>query len=216
MDLGMTSEVRTVPDVRHRVRQLRWFKASFRHDARLISQRYGLAFTVDDRRLTEAFLNWTEAFSASKDFARLDRRDFVTFSAGLLLRELIRARPVEVERAHAALDATLPAPESWQIAHAWPDGFLYTNYCLCILAAVLEQEGTPLTLPALADDLRTWMSYRENAGDDPSLAIAFLDLFTGGDPNWRVPDAVLSRSAMRRAVDARVVPHKDMLAPATT
>ena len=57
MDLGMTSEVRAVPDVRHRVRQLRWFKTSFRHDARLISQRYGLEFTIDDRRLTEAFLN---------------------------------------------------------------------------------------------------------------------------------------------------------------
>lgn len=212
MDLGMTSEITAVPDLRHRVRQLRWFKTSFRHDASLISDRYGFDFAIDDGRLTEAFLNWAEAFSATKDFARLDRRDFVTFAAGLLLRELIRTRPVTVTVRANAPGTTALAPDNWRIAQAWPDGFLYTNYCLCILAAVLEQEGAPLTLPALVDDLRTWMSYRENAGEDPSLAVAFLDLFTGGEPNWYVPDAVLSRTAMQRAVRAGVVPHQDRLA----
>ena len=212
MDLSMKSQVGDVPDVRHRVRQLRWFKASFRHDARLVSERYGLAFTIDDARLTEAFLNWTEVFSANKDYARLDRRDFVTFAAGLLLRELISARPVHVEAGVVAGEAVAPHDETWAIAHAWPEGFLYTNYCLCILAAVLEQEGTALTLMALADDLRTWWSYRENASEDPARAVGFLDLFTGNEPNWFMPDQVSSRGAMKRALEARVIPEAAQLA----
>ena len=212
MDLELTREVRDEPDVRHRVRQLRWFKTSFRHHARLVGRRYRLAFEIDEARLTEAFLNWAEAFSTSKDYAALDRRDFVTFSAGLLLRELFRVDPVRVSTAPGPEDARLPQDGNWAIAHAWPTGFLSTNYCVCILAAVLDQEGMTLTLPAVADDLRTWWSYRENAREDPSQAIAFLDLLTGSEPNWYMPDSVASRGAMQRAIQARIVPAHPALA----
>ena len=141
-----------------------------------------------------------------KGYAALDRRDFVTFNAGLLLRELLKSHSVDVEA--LAEDQTLPAArtESWPIAHAWPEGFICTNYCLCILAAVLDQEGTPLTLPALADDLRTWWSYRENVAEDPAQAIAFLDLLTGNEPNWFMPDSVTGRTAMKRAIAAQILP----------
>ncbi len=207
MDLALKSQIGAVPDVRHRIRQLRWFKTSFRHDARLIADRYGLSLAVDDRRLTQAFLNWAEAFSAQKEHARLDRRDFMVFAAGLLLRELLRLHPV-VARAQETVVDPMPvsSDKTAPIAQAWPEGFIYTNYCLCVLGAILEQDGAPLTLPALADDLRTWLSYRENAGEDPSQGIAFLDLFTGNEPNWWMPDMVLSRAAMKRATEARVVP----------
>ena len=205
MDLALKREIGQVPDLRHRIRQLRWFKASFRHDAKLISDRYGIELAVDDRKLTEAFLNWAEVFAAQKAYAAINRRDFVFYAAGLLLRELLRARPVTtMERAGTA--QLLPADQMSSIAHSWPEGFLYTNYCLCVLGAVLEQEGQPLDLAGLADDLRTWLSYRENAREDPSTAIAFLDLFTGNEPNWWMPDSVLSRAAMKRAVAARIMP----------
>jgi hypothetical protein len=206
MDLVKGTAIGAEPDVRHRIRQLRWFKTSFRHDARLIAQRYGLTVEVDDRALTEAFLNWAELFSIQKEYAALDRRDFAIFAAGLLLRELLRAHPVSVAPVRAAADAA-PLPDaSGPIARGWPEGFIYTNYCLCVVGAVLEQEGLSLTLPALADDLRTWLSYRENVADDPSQAIAFLDLFTGNEPNWWMPDSVLSRAAMKKAIAARVMP----------
>ena len=201
MDLALKREIGDVPDLRHRVRQLRWFKTSFRHDAKLISERYGVDLSVDDRRLTEAFLNWAEVFAAQKAYASINRRDFVFFAAGLLLRELLRARPVSTQECVAGA-TTLPADPMSSIAQSWPEGFLYTNYCLCVLGAVLEQEGLPLDLAALADDLRTWLSYKENAREDPSAAIAFLDLFTGNEPNWWMPDSVLSRAAMKRAVAA--------------
>ena len=206
MDLALKHEIGVVPDLRHRIRQMRWFKTFFRSDARRIAETYGFVCEIDDRLLTEAFLNWAEAFAASKEFARLDRRDFVIFTAGLLLRELLRTHPATLR---ARPGAKLPIDRqdgSASIAQAWPEGFLYTNYCLCVLTAVLEQEGMTLTLPALADDLRTWYSYRENVGEDPAQAIAFLDLFTGTAPNWFMPDAVSSRAAMQRASEARVVP----------
>ena len=204
MDLVRGTVIGGEPDVRHRIRQLRWFKTSFRHDARLIAQRYGLSVAIDDRKITEAFLNWAEVFERQKGYAKLDRRDFAIFAAGLLLRELLRAHPVQTEPGPEARDALADA--SAPIARDWPEGFIYTNYCLCVVGAVLEQEGMPLTLPTLADDLRTWWSYRENVAEDPSRAIAFLDLFTGNEPNWWMPDSVLSRAAMKKAVAAQVLP----------
>jgi hypothetical protein len=206
MDLALKTEIAAEPDLRHRIRQLRWFKTSFRHDARLISQRYGFSVEIDDRPLTQAFLDWAEAFESERAHAGLDRRDFVIFAAGLLLRELLRAKPITVAplAPEANLPAT-PADASAPIARFWPEGFIYTNYCLCILSAILDQEGMSLSIPALADDLRVWWSYRENAGDDPSQAIPFLDLFTGNEPNWWMPDTVLSRAAMKRAVEAKII-----------
>jgi hypothetical protein len=208
MDLEFERQITATPDLRHRVRQLRWFKTSFRQHARMLGQRYGLAVEIDDGRLTGAFLNWAERFMADRTYAQLDRRDFVTFAAGLLLRELLQIHPVRVRPATDARAGAAPeVPNTtWPIAHAWPEGFICTNYCLCILAAVLEQEGTPITLPALADDLRTWWSYRENVGEDPALAIAFLDMFIGSEPNWVMPDVVASRSAMKRALAAKILP----------
>ncbi len=206
MDLVKGTAIGAEPDVRHRIRQLRWFKTSFRHDARLIAQRYGLSVEIDDRALTEAFLNWAEAFETQKGYAALDRRDFAIFAAGLLLRELLSAHPVSIGAMPDGSEAQSLPDASGPIARGWPEGFIYTNYCLCVVGAVLEQEGMSLTLPALADDLRTWLSYRENVAEDPSQAIAFLDLFTGNEPNWWMPDSVLSRAAMKKALTARVVP----------
>lgn len=206
MDLVSEGQVADVPDLRHRVRQLRWFKTSFRRHAELLGQLYAFSIRIDDARLTEAFLNWAERFSAEKSYAALDRRDFAFFNAGLLLRELLAVHPIEVRPLPD--DSTVPSArtESWPIAHAWPEGFVCTNYCLNILAAVLEQEGMPLTLPAVADDLRTWWSYKENVAEDPAKAIAFLDLLTGNEPNWFMPESVTGRSAMKRAIAAQIVP----------
>ena len=206
MDLKLLDQAEGVADIRHRVRQLRWFKTTFKQHARLIAQRYGLAYEVDDARLTEAYLNWTEVFSQNVGFSDLDRRDFVTFAAGLLVRELMNSAPAQstetadADSADVASDATSP------IARAWPEGFLYTNYCLCVIHIVLEQEGVTLTLPTLADDLRTWLSYRENVGQDKSLAIPFLDLLIGNEPNWYFPASVVSRKAVKLALERRTGP----------
>jgi hypothetical protein len=201
MQLDLTDELRGVPDLRHRIRHLRWFKSSFRRDALLIAAQRGVVLEIDDRRLTEAFLNWIEAFNLQKPNAALDRRDFSLFAAGLLLREFIKARPVEARLLPSASKAWTQDDQS-SIIGFWPEGFLYTNYCLSVLNAVVQQEfGETLDLAEAAGDLRSWWSYRENVRENPSLAIAFLDRFVGGEPNWRVPDVLESRAAMRRATE---------------
>jgi hypothetical protein len=90
-----------------------------------------------------------------------------------------------------------------EIVRFWPEGFLYTNYCVSAIAAIHEQEfGSAPAIDACADDLRTWWSYRENATEMPSYAIAFLDRFLGSEPNWILPDSARSRQAMRDALAA--------------
>jgi hypothetical protein len=198
MELELKAELAAVPDLRHRVRHLNWFRRSFRRDAALIAKRRGIAIEIDERRLAETFLSWIEAFNRQKPYAALDRRDFSRFAAGLLLRELIKARPVA-----AKLSGKLGGEEhESSIIDFWPEGFLYTNYCLNVLGAVMQQEfGETLGLAKAAGDLRTWWSYRENVRENPSLAIAFLDELVGGEPNWRLPDRPESRTAMRRATE---------------
>ena len=206
MDLEIKRQIMEVPDLRHRVRQLRWFKTSFRQHARLLSQHHRLAVTIDETRLTEAFLNWAERFSQDRSFAHLDQRDFATFMAGLLLRELLTIRPLQAHPISGDMAPVLRDDIDREIVHDWPEGFIVTNYCLCVLSAVLEQDGMAFTLPALASDLRIWWSYRENIDEDPARAIAFLDLFTGAEPNWYMPDSVASRVAIKRALAAKVLP----------
>ncbi|SED02495.1 hypothetical protein SAMN05519104_2615 [Rhizobiales bacterium GAS188] len=199
MELGLTDELTGVADLRHQVRHLRWFKSSFRRDAALIAEHHGVVLKIDDRRLTEVFLNWIEAFNRQKSYAALDRRDFTLFAAGLLLREFLRVRPV-TEADPRPTGAAVGDAWSSSIVRFWPEGFLYTNYCLSVLSAVVQQEfGETLSLAKCADDLRLWWSYRENVREDPSMAIAFFDKFVGEEPNWRVPDSAESRAAMRRA-----------------
>ncbi len=201
MDLRFKDELALLPDLGHRLRRLRWFRATFRTNARAISAAYGVRFEIDDAKLTKAFLDWIEAVETERRFAAVDRADFIVFAAGLVLRELIRQGP-----AKAAGDVQLAEPTGDRMAEIvrfWPEGFLYTNYCVSAIAAIHEQEfGAAPAVDACADDLRTWWSYRENATEMPSYAIAFLDRFLGGEPNWILPDSARSRQAMRDALAA--------------
>lgn len=198
MELELAAGLTAIPDLRHRVRHLNWFRRSFRRDARMMAERRGIAIDIDERRLAETFLDWIEAFNRQKPYAALDRRDFSLFAAGLLLREFIKTRPVTAKVAAKAAGEAAPG----SIIDFWPEGFLYTNYCLNVLGAVMQQEfGETLNLADAAGDLRSWWSYRENVRENPSLAVAFLDQFVGGEPNWHAPDAPENRAAMRRATE---------------
>ncbi|WP_309085355.1 hypothetical protein [Chelativorans sp.] len=201
MDLEFKKELALMPDLGHRLRQLRWFRTTFRANARAVSAHYGTRYQIDEAKLTRVFFDWVEMVDARKEFARVDRADFIVFSAGLALKELIRQGPARV-LADAPPEARLEDPTA-QIVHFWPEGFLYTNYCVCAIAALFEQEfGRTPELSRCADDLRTWWSYRENTREMPAAAVAFLDRFLGAEPNWVAPELVESRPAMREALAA--------------
>jgi len=200
MDMRFKVELASMPDLRHRLRRLRWFRVTFRSHARLIASTYGLHFEIDDLRLTRAFLDWVEAIEAKKAYAKVDRADFVIFAAGLVLRELIRREPAKVT-ARGLHPATGVDAEMAEIVEFWPEGFLYTNFCVSAISAVYEQEfNESPAIDKCADDLRTWWSYRENAAEMPSYTVAFLDRFLGAEPNWLLPDDPRSRPAMVEAL----------------
>lgn len=200
MDLLFKNQMATVPDLRHRLRQLRWFRATLRKHATLITEMTGVRYDIDEKRLTEAFLNWIELVNQNKHYAAVDRKDFIIFTAGLVLKELIRLAPA---KAVTAPDKALsPELENLrEIIRFWPEGFLYTNYCICAIAAVQEQEfGISPDIDKSANDLRTWWSYRAESSEMPGFAIAFLDKFLGQEPNWVMPDFASARAAVQRAL----------------
>jgi len=199
MDLRFKDELALLPDLRHRLRRLRWFRTTFRSSAKAVGETYGLRFEIDETRLTRAFLDWIEMIEAQKRFARIDRADFIVFAAGLVLRELIRQEPVRVVAGMAG-EGVSDAGEL-KIVRFWPEGFLYTSFCVSAITAIHEQEFDRAPgIDTCADDLRTWWSYRENVTEMPAYAVAFLDRFLGAEPNWVAPDDALSRRAMQLAL----------------
>jgi hypothetical protein len=201
MDLPFRDELALMPDLRHRLRQLRWFRATFRGSAKVVSETFGVRFEIDEAKLTRAFLDWVEIMEAQKRFAAIDRADFIVFAAGLVLRELIRQAPAREVSGLGGLVESETNAGTVEIIRFWPEGFLYTNYCVSVISAIYEQEfGSAPSIDKCADDLRTWWSYRENVTEMPAYAVSFLDRFLGAEPNWITPDRAQSRQAMQRAL----------------
>ena len=203
MELPFTSQLTVSNDVRHQVRHLGWFRASFLNCARLVKADWGIGYNVDEAALANAFLDWAIAFTKQRQFARQSRTDFATFAAGLLLKELIRNR---VAVASETGRLTVPKDANGRVAEIirfWPEGFLYTSYCLSVLNAVMVQDfDQVLDVKPEAEDIRTWWSFRENTTEDAALAIGFLDKFVGRTPNWVQPEFVLAREGMKAARSA--------------
>ena len=182
--------------LRKSVRRLRGFAASFEAQMRATSERTGIVFELHHDRLTAAFLDWVEDFERQKPGVVADRMPYVGFAAGLMLKSLILHDPVRVTALPPGADRDTPA-------HFWPEGHLYVAYCLNIRGCVLEEDfhAVQQRVPEL-DDIRTWWSFRENVAEDPATAIAFLDLFSGQEPDWSMPSVF--RSGRYQAVARKV------------
>ena len=74
-------------------------------------------------------MEWVRAFDAQKPASPQDRRAYVGFAAGLMLRALIQQNPLSV----VVADAGNPA-------YFWPEGYVYVAFCLNVRAAVLAQD----------------------------------------------------------------------------
>ena len=197
-DLDFSTRLATTPDLAHGMRKLGLFCASFEDDARRVGTAYGYRFDIDEPALARAFFDWIDAIEHQSAGRRTDRADFTLFCGGLALGELVRAGPARARKAAPAVPGRRLARAA--IADFWPEGFLYADFCIGAVSAVLEQElgAAPPLDPAL-DDMRTWWSFRENATENPALAAAFLDLFFGLSPNWTFPDHLSVRPAVGTA-----------------
>ncbi len=168
--------------LRKSAQRLRWFVDAFERQVRNTETQTGNTFTIDRGTLAQVFAEWLRAFEAQKPANEADKPAYVGFAAGLMLRTLIRHKPVALSSRPEGADDSNPA-------YFWPEGYLYVAFCLNVRGLVLQADYHSEQHPSDAlNEPRTWWSFRENVEQDPSLAIAFLDLFAGDEPEWTMPD----------------------------
>jgi hypothetical protein len=189
MRLPILPELAREQDVRHRVRELRFFEASFRRNLALRLEDTGITSRTDRAKLHAAFLAWVDNFHVTREIAETDRRDFVCYAAGRMLADLFRHSPLSLSNVNDTVDPDLAA---------WPEGSIYASYCLGVALSVLKQDfdGAP-SLSDASTDRRVWESIRENIRDNPDYASPFLDLLIGQTPNWTDPSLPERRPAVR-------------------
>lgn len=191
-------ENRDLP-VRKTILRARWFVSSFREFLASLEHETGKTLSLDEAKLLQAFSAWFRSFEAQKFKAQEHRLEYVTFAAGLMLREMVRFAPVTAQEDEGERD---------QPATFWPEGYLYVSFCLAVRDAVIEQDFSLSadTAPKLGD-LRTWWSFRENVNEDVNLAIGFFEDFVGETPNWTMP-GLFTPGRMRKQLDDTGQPRK--------
>ncbi|MCY3996349.1 MAG: hypothetical protein OXF07_09430 [Rhodobacter sp.] len=183
------------PQIRKSAQRLRWFVDVFEEQVGRTATETGNRFSVDRGILAQVFAEWIKAFDEQKPSSADDRPAYVGFAAGLMLRTLITRNPLTLIDRPVGADETNPA-------YFWPEGYLYVAFCLNVRGLVLERDFHANQIPDDSlNELRTWWSFRENLAEDPSLAIAFLDLFAGAEPEWSMPE--LFRSGKARELAGR-------------
>jgi hypothetical protein len=196
----LKTEVEKVGDLAHEARRFRTILWSFEKNIELLFKGTGLAAEVDHAALAEAFSRWRQNFDQTKHLADLDRKDFTIFAAGMMLKELLAARPITAIVPDELGLPTLPATIDHRLKR-WPEGYAYTSFCLSVAAAVLSEMGGPEpTESGITDDPHFWDSFRENVAENPANAIAFFDMVVGLSPNWQAPDVPWMR---RTFMDAK-------------
>lgn len=168
--------------VRKSAQRLRWFVDAFERQVKNTETQTDNHFSVDRALMAQVFSEWRQAFEAQKPKHAEDRLAYVGFAAGLMLRSLIRHKPAALIKRPDNADESNPA-------YFWPEGYLYVVFCLNVRGLVLESDFHSEQHPSdVLNETRTWWSFRENVAEDPSLAIAFLDLFAGDEPEWTMPE----------------------------
>ena len=132
----LKSEILKVDDLSHEARRFRTILWSFERNMDLLFKDTGLTAPVDHVALAEAFSRWRLAFDNSKYPASADRRDFVIYAAGLMLKELIAASPLKAVEGKEGELSVLPIGIDHRLKR-WPEGYAYTSFCLSVAAAIL-------------------------------------------------------------------------------
>jgi hypothetical protein len=195
MRTPLKTEMAARHDLTHEAQRFRTILQSFERNLDLLFRDSGLSTHVDHAALASAFTRWRERFDATKHLAHVNRQDFVIYAAGLMLKELIAAKPLQAVPSSGG--SGIPGDH---VLARWPEGYAYTSFCLSVASVILrEMGGTEPAGDGLADDPAFWDSFRENAAESPASAVAFFDLVCGRDPNWDAPDVPWMRDGQRGA-----------------
>lgn len=208
----LKSEVLKVDDLNHEARRFRTILWSFEKNIELLFKGSGIAAEVDHAALAEAFTRWRQAFDETKHLADINRQDFTVFAAGMMLKELLAARPITAIVPDELGLPALPAAIDHRLKR-WPEGYAYTSFCLSVASAVMREMGdAEPPESSVADDPKFWDSFRENAAENPANAIAFFDMVVGLPPNWAAPDVPWMR---RTFLDRRAALQAEKAKPAS-
>ncbi|CAN5487082.1 hypothetical protein BH10PSE7_BH10PSE7_16050 [soil metagenome] len=181
----LKQEILNVGDLSHEARRFRTIVWAFQRNIELLFAKTGLSAEIDPPALAEAFSRWRLCFDETKYLAEVDRRDFIIYAAGMMLRELIIASPLKSLSRTGAAGSETPPDRSLS---RWPEGYAYTSFCFSLASAILKEAGEPEPGPAgITDEFAFWDSFRENVAQDPARAVPFFDLICGEDPNWEFP-----------------------------
>lgn len=184
------SEMEKTPDLAFRARHFRTVLAGFKRNLDLLYEGIEPKPQVDSVAVAKAFANWRQGFDAARHLASKNRSDFVVYSAGAMVKELLLAKPIITSE-------SLAAPGNVGLSR-WPEGYAYVSFCLSVAAAMLHNAGEgDLIDERVANDPAFWDSFRENASEDPGAAQGFFDMICGREPNWEAPDVPWLRPAMR-------------------
>jgi hypothetical protein len=195
MRTPLKTEFSTKTDLTHELRRFRTILQSFERNLELLFKDSGLSPHVDHAALATAFAKWRQRFDATKHLAEANRHDFVIYAAGLMLKELVDAKPLQ-----ALPTPNAPAVPADHVLARWPEGYAYTSFCLSVASAILNEMGEDeISSEGLADDPAFWDSFKENTLESPATAVAFFDLVCGKDPNWDAPDVPWLRNAVRNS-----------------
>jgi hypothetical protein len=187
-------EVQELKDPSHEARRFRTVLETFERNAELLFRGTVYEPHIGHAALAEAFSNWRQAFDRSRHLAKVNRKDFVVYAAGLMVKELIAAAPLTVTRRSEPSSRPLPDDVSRRLER-WPEGYAYASFCVSLASAILHHEGAEMEPGGFTDNPQFWDTFRENALESPANAIAFFDLICGRTPNWEFPDVPYLRQA---------------------
>ena len=198
MKTPLTTDAAKIDDLTHAVRRFRTVLQMFETNLDLLFKNSSLSTVVDHAALATAFSNWRQRFDQTKYLADTNRHDFVIFAAGLMLKELVAAAPLQTLQRPAGEGAVLTTLADEGLAR-WPEGYAYTSFCLSVAGAILREMGeTEPEYGGPSDDPAFWDTFKENTLESPASAIAFFDLVCGQEPNWDAPDVPWMRKALKQ------------------
>ena len=145
----------------------------------------GSSERVNLQALAHSYWPWAAALERDSSFESLDPLDFAHFAAGLLLSHLLASNPSPVNSPHRSDEV-----------------FALTRTVVTLLTA-WRVALAPSTFQLHVDNRQSgqWTSYLENVAEDPSIAVPFLDSFTGLEPAWQYPLMIGERPAMQSAMN---------------
>lgn len=190
---GLRDSWAQAPGLRNRAVAWRWFEPASRSALQQAADRHAMAITIDRENLSRAFFDWVHAVDLHDWLEPRNPLDFRHAMAGLLLQHLFTAQGASDHRRPLL---QCQAIDDGAHASAAVPGTLITSFGLTLLQAMRLQIGAePFELdPELP---QYWPSYLENAAQDPTTAIGFLDKMTGLAPVWHAPGLIDARPALQ-------------------